>query len=134
MNNEEKMKHMMNKKVWAVVGASNNPEKVSNRIYHTLKSNGYETYAVNPSYDKMDDGCKCYPSIQELPKVPDCIDFVVPPHVTLKYLEKLDPQVTPNIWLQPGTYDDNVVKYAEDRGFTVVHEGACAMAYLNLHG
>jgi predicted CoA-binding protein len=134
MDNKEKMKHMMSKKVWAVVGASNNPEKTSNKIYHTLKSKGYETYAVNPGYEKMDDGSKCYPSVDQLPKVPDCIDFVVPPTATLKYLEELDPEITPNIWLQPGTYDDNVVKYAEDKGFTVVHEGECAMAYLRLHG
>ncbi|NLP30342.1 MAG: CoA-binding protein [Clostridiales bacterium] len=134
MNNKEKMKDMMSKKVWAVVGASNKPDKVSNEIYHTLKSFGYETYAVNPSYNKMDDESKCYPSIEELPKVPDCINFVVPPTVTLKYLEELDPEITPNIWLQPGTYDDNVVRYAEDKGFNVVHEGECTMAYLRLYG
>ena len=127
MNNEKKMNDMLKKKVWAVIGATPNTDKTANRIYHTLRSHGYETYAVNPNYEEMEDGTKCYSCIEDLPKVPDCIDFVVPPSVTLKSLEEMDPKVTPNIWLQPGTYDDETVEFAEKKGFKVVHEGACVM-------
>lgn len=134
MNNEEKMKEMMNKKVWAVIGATFKPEKISNKIYHTLKNHGYEAYAVNPSCEEMDDGTLCYETIKHLPKVPDCIDFVVPPAVTMKYLEEMDPKVTPYVWFQPGTYNEEVINYAENKGFKTVHENACTMAYLQLHG
>lgn len=130
MKNEDKIKEMIKKKIWAVIGATPNKEKTANRIYHTLLSHGYETYAVNPGYEEMDDGSKCYKSLQDLPKVPDCVDFVIPPAVTLETLEAMDPKITPNIWLQPGTYNDEIVEYAEKKGFTVVHEGACAMACL----
>ncbi|MDD4583943.1 MAG: CoA-binding protein [Eubacteriales bacterium] len=134
MNNEQKMKELMNKRIWAIVGATPNTEKIANRIYHTFKNNGYEVFAVNPNYEKMDDGSKCFSCLEDLPKTPDCIDFVVPPAITMKTLTETDPDTIPNIWLQPGTYNDNIVKYAEEKGFTVVHEGACALVYLNLHG
>ena len=132
MDNEQKMNEMLDKKVWAVIGATPNTEKTANHIYHTLKNYGYEAYAVNPNYTEMEDGAKCYSSLKDLPSVPECVDFVVPPKVTLKSLEDMDPAVYPNIWLQPGTYDEEIIKFAEDKGFNVVHEGACAMAAIHL--
>jgi len=50
---------MLEKKVWAVVGASDNPEKYGNLIYKKLKSRGYRVYPVNPNYETID-GDKCY--------------------------------------------------------------------------
>lgn len=132
MDNDKKAKEMLEKKVWAIIGATPNTDKTANHIYHTLQSHGYETYAINPNYKEMDDGSKCYSCLEDLPKVPDCIDFVVPPTITLKSLEEMDPAVHPYIWLQPGTYDKEIVKYAEQKGFKVVHEGACAMAAVRL--
>jgi predicted CoA-binding protein len=133
MNNNEKIETMVQKKVWAVVGATPNSEKVANKIYHTLKEYGYETYVVNPKYEEMDDGSKIYARLEDLPKVPDCVDFVVPPTITMSNLKEMNPEVYPCVWLQPGTYDDEVVKYAEEKGFQVVHEGACVMAYLRMN-
>ncbi|MGI6727028.1 MAG: CoA-binding protein [Anaerovoracaceae bacterium] len=133
MDNEQKMNKMMEKKTWALIGATPNKEKISNQIYHTFKSHGYEVYAINPKYEQMDDGSKCYPSLNDLPKVPDCVNFVVPPPVTRKSLEDMDPKKYPYIWLQPGTYNNEIIKSAEEKGFTVVHEDACTMGYLRLH-
>jgi len=78
----------------------------------------------------MDDGSKCYKCLQDLPKIPDCVDFVIPPQATMATLEELDPSVYPLIWLQPGTYNDEIVEFATKKGFSVVHEGCCTMAYL----
>jgi predicted CoA-binding protein len=121
---------MLEKKIWAVVGATPNTQKTANHIYHELKDAGYEVYAVNPNYDKMETGDPCYHSLQELPKIPDCVDFVVPPAITLKNLEEMDPAVIKNIWLQPGTYNEEVVRYAEDKGFETVHDLFCVMVEL----
>lgn len=134
MNNEEKMQSMMKKKIWALVGATPNTGKTANHIYHTLLDHGYTVYPINPNYSKMENGAACYPDFESLPETPDCIDFVVPPAVTLEHLKKIDPSVIPSIWLQPGTYNDDVVRFAEEKGFQVVHEGACCMAYLRLCG
>lgn len=131
-SNTKKMNEMLEKKVWAVVGATPNKSRTANRIYHTLREYGYETYAVNPNYTEMEDGSKCYASLDDLPKQPECVDFVINPDMTLKSLEELDPELYPYIWLQPGTYDKEIVEFAEKKGFNVVHEGACAMAALRM--
>ena len=67
---------MLEKKVWAVVGANQNPDKYGNMIYKKLKSKGYEVYAVNPLYDTVE-GDPCYKDLSSLPKLPDVIDMVV---------------------------------------------------------
>ena len=53
---------MLEKKVWAVVGATQNTEKYGYRLYKHLKNNGYTVYAVNPSYDTID-ADPCYKNL-----------------------------------------------------------------------
>ena len=133
MDNEQKVEMMAEKKIWAVIGATPDPKKISNQIYHTFKDYGYEVYGVNPKYEEMDDGSKIYSRLEDLPKTPEAVDFVVPPGVTMDHLQGMDPKIYPNIWLQPDTYNADIVKYAEEKGFTAVHEGACVMAYIRIN-
>jgi len=78
---------MLEKKVWAVVGASDNPEKYGNLIYKKLKSRGYRVYPVNPNYETID-GDKCYKDLSSLPEVPEVIDMVVAPRHGVKVIEE----------------------------------------------
>lgn len=126
----ELINEMLSKPRWAVVGVSPQPERVSNRIFHTLLERGYEVYAVNPKYDEIEPGVKCYSSLDDLPEVPDCVDFVVNPALTLRTLHQMNPQVMPYVWFQPGAYDQAVLAYATERGFRAVHQSHCVMAEL----
>ncbi len=130
MSNNSFICEMLDQKVWAVVGASPNCEKVSNHIFHMLSERGYEVYAVNPNYDELEPGIPCYHTIEELPKVPDVIDFVVPPAVTLANLQKIDPCLIRNVWFQPGTSNAEVIAFAEEKGFNFVGNGSCVMVEL----
>ncbi len=121
---------MLDKKVWAVVGATPNCEKTANHIFNMLLRQGYDVYAVNPNYDEMEPGIPCYHSIEELPKVPEVIDFVIPPAVTLATLQKIDPCVIKNLWFQPGTFNPEVLKFAEEKGFDFIGDGSCVMVEL----
>jgi predicted CoA-binding protein len=58
---------MLDRKVWAVVGANENPEKYGNMIYRKLRAKGYEVYPVNPNYETVE-GDKCYKDLSSLPK------------------------------------------------------------------
>jgi uncharacterized protein len=127
------IKEMLGKKVWAVVGATPNPHKTGNEILKVLIDEGYDVYAVNPNYDEIEPGIKCWHSLAELPVVPDCVDFVVPPKVTLANLQDMDSNTMPYVWFQPGTYDETVVKYAEEKGFKAVHNLYCVMVELHRH-
>jgi uncharacterized protein len=69
---------MLEKKVWAVVGANQDPEKYGNMIYNKLKKKDYEVYAVDPMYETIEID-NCYKNLSSLPKVPEVIDMVVSP-------------------------------------------------------
>lgn len=56
----------------AVIGASGDARKTSGRPITFLRKHGFQgrLYPVNPRYEEID-GLRCYPSIAELPEVPD---------------------------------------------------------------
>lgn len=118
---EEKI---LEKKVWAVVGANQDPEKYGNMIYRKLKTRGYEVYAVNPMYETIE-GDKCYKDISSLPKVPEVIDMVVSPKRGKLVLEEAAQLGIRYIWLQPETYDDELLKLIDELGLEAVQ--ACVL-------
>lgn len=115
---------MLEKKVWAVVGANRRQEKYGNMIYRKLKNKGYEVYAVNPVYDEVE-GDKCYKDLSSLPKVPEVINMVVSPKRGKAFFEEAARLGISYIWLQPGTYDDEIMKQIDDLGLKAVQ--ACVL-------
>lgn len=63
----------------AVVGASSDPEKLSNRPVRFLQAHGYEgeIYPVNPNAETVA-GLDCYPDVASLPEVPDLAMVMLP--------------------------------------------------------
>ena len=115
---------MLEKKVWAVVGANQNPEKYGNMIYRKLKAKGYETYAVNPMYEEIE-GDTCYKDLSSLPKVPDVIDMVISPKRGKPIIEEAANLGVKYIWFQPGTYDEEVLELSKRLGIQTVQ--ACVL-------
>jgi uncharacterized protein len=115
---------MMEKKVWAVVGANDNQEKFGYRIYKRLKNKGYTVYPVNPNYEIID-GDKCYKDLSSLPEVPEVIDMVVAPKHGMGVIEEAANLGIKNIWLQPGTHNEAIMKLIEEKELTAVQ--ACVL-------
>lgn len=99
---------MMSQKVWAVIGANNNPRKYGNMIYNKLLRHNYKVYPVNHKYDSIENN-RCYPSISDLPEIPDVLNMVVAPKICEDYLHQAARLGIKYIWLQPGTHDQNVM-------------------------
>lgn len=118
---------MLEKKVWAVVGASTDPKKYGNMIYKTLKNKGYEVYPVNPGNDVIE-GDKCYKDLTSLPVKPDVIDMVVNPRNGMGVITEAAHLGIKNIWLQPGTYNDKLLQLIEEKELTAVQ--ACVLVAL----
>lgn len=110
---------MLNKRVWAVIGVSQKAHKYSNMIYHKLKTNKYQVYAVNPTLREVD-GDPVYPSLSALPEKPDVINLVVAPAVGLEYLIQASQLGITDIWFQPGTHDDEIQELADRLGLHTV--------------
>jgi predicted CoA-binding protein len=115
---------MLEKKVWAVVGANRNPEKYGNMIYKKLKRKGYEVYAVNPGYETVEED-PCYPTLPALPVVPDVVNFVIPPARGMSVVEEAAKLGIKYLWLQPGTHNEELMARIEELGLEAVQ--ACVL-------
>lgn len=118
---------MLEKKVWAVVGANTDPDKYGNMIYRKLKSRGYNVYPVNPLYESVEEDV-CYKDLTSLPEVPEVIDMVVSPKRGMAVIEEAARLGIKNIWLQPGTHNDEVMELIGRLGLTAVK--ACVLVAL----
>lgn len=119
---------MLDKKVWAVVGATDNPDKFGNKIYNKLKTNGYKVYPVNPNYENIG-GDKCYRNLSDLPEVPDVVDMVVAPRHGKEVIDEAARLGVKNIWLQPGTYNNELMDSIGKNGLNSVQ--ACVLTALD---
>lgn len=120
-------KSMLEKKVWAVIGANDNPHKFGNIIYKRLKSEGYRVYPVNPMYNEVE-GDSCYPDLASLPEKPEVLDMVVSPKRGKAFIEEAALLGIENIWLQPGTYDSELLALIKDKNLTALQ--ACVLVAL----
>ena len=121
-------KEMLERKVWAVVGASIHTQKYGYKLYKKLKDHGYKVYPVNPGYDEVD-GDKCYHSLSELPEIPEVIDMVVNPKAGSKVIDEAAQLGISYIWLQPGTHNDDITRQLEEKGIQYVKD--CVLEALN---
>jgi len=103
----------------AIVGATDSPRKFGSRIYLDLKRKGYRLYPVTPTRATVD-GDRAYPTLADLPRAPDIVDFVVPPSRTLRILEEAGELGYLGAWIQPGAESPDVVRYLDDHGFEYI--------------
>jgi predicted CoA-binding protein len=124
--NQELINEFLNKKnIFAVIGVSKEPEKYGNKIFFDLKNAGYSVYPVNPNASKIS-GNKCYPSLRDLPILPDVVDIVVPPKVTEKTVKVCKDLEIDKIWMQPGSESDSAISFCRKNNIKVLF-GVCVM-------
>jgi predicted CoA-binding protein len=124
---QELITEFVNRRTWAVVGASQDPSKFGNRVFRSLRGAGYDVYPVNPKGGQLD-GARVYPTLADLPEAPDVVDIVVPPAVTEKVVKEAQALGLSRIWMQPGAESADAIAYCQDHGIKVVHD-ACAMVW-----
>lgn len=125
---KELMDKMLSKKVWAVVGATDNQAKFGYKIYKKLKSRGYEVYPVNPVYD-MVDGDKCYKKVEDIPTKVDCVDVVVSPKRSMMVIDDCAKAEVEYMWFQPHTFDLEVLAKARSKDINIVYNN-CVLVQL----
>ncbi|KPV64153.1 MAG: hypothetical protein AOA65_1038 [Candidatus Bathyarchaeota archaeon BA1] len=111
--------------IFAVVGASKDPNKYGYQVYKDLREAGYEVYPVNPNAEEILSD-KCYSGLEDLPAKPGVVNVVVPPKVTEEIVKTCRRLGITRVWMQPGSESETAVKFCEDNGIDVVH-GVCVM-------
>jgi len=124
--NSELIKSFLNKdNVFAVVGASRDPEKYGHQVYRDLLNAGYRVYCVNPNASEVS-GNKCFPGLEVLPIKPDVVDIVVPPKITERIVKICKKLGITKVWMQPGSESEAAIRFCEENSIDVVH-GVCVM-------
>ncbi|MDQ2785763.1 MAG: CoA-binding protein [Chloroflexota bacterium] len=126
MNTQARIADWVERRTWAVVGASDNRAKFGNRIYRVLRERGYTVYPVNPTLATVE-GDPAYPDIAALPDGVEVLDIVIPPQRVPPVLDQAKAAGITRIWLQPGAESPAVIAHAAALGLDVIAGGPCAM-------
>ncbi|AKK25630.1 CoA-binding protein [Mycobacterium sp. EPa45] len=135
-NSAELQKILRDTRTVAVVGASNNPARPSYGVYQYLaRFSHYELYPVNPTISDID-GTPVYPSLADLPVVPDMVDvFRRYDDLSSVLADTLALSPHPKyLWLQQGLWHDEVGEQAEAAGLRVVMDRCLKVDYAQLIG
>jgi predicted CoA-binding protein len=126
---QEQIREIIEKyKVIAVVGLSNDPEKVSYKISAYMQHHGYHIIPVNPFVDEVL-GEKCYKSLLDIPveiqRILEVVDVFrkvedVPPIVeqAIELKTRVDRPFV--VWMQLGIVNEQAAEAAMRAGLVVV--------------
>jgi len=119
----------------AMVGASPNPARASNFVAtYLLSSSAYEVWFVNPNATEIL-GRPVYPSLADLPGVPDLVDvFRRMEDIPAVLDDVLELDGVRTFWLQFGLYDETLAKRGEAAGLTVVMDRCVKVEHARFHG
>ncbi len=118
----------------AIVGASANPSRASYFVWTYLKSTSdYELYLVNPTISEVD-GTPVYPSLADLPVVPDLVDAFRRHDDLPSVLDDTIKVGAKTLWLQLGLWHEQVARDGEAAGLQVVMDRCLKIEHARFHG
>ncbi|MFI5084294.1 MAG: CoA-binding protein [Actinomycetales bacterium] len=118
----------------AIVGASDKPSRASYFVAtYLLASTGYRVYFVNPVVPEIL-GRPTYASLADLPESPDIVD-VFRRHADLPgVLEEAIAAGAGTLWLQLGSWHEEVARKAGAAGMAVVMDRCVKIEHARFHG
>lgn len=116
----------------AVVGASANPMRPSYGVWDYLRSHShFELYLVNPTVSEID-GTPVYPSLADLPVVPDMVDVFRRTSELPSVLGDAIAVGAKTLWLQQGLWDEQIAREGVAAGMQVVMDRCLKVDYARL--
>ena len=106
--------------VWAVVGASQEPERYGHEVVVALRAAGKRVLPVNPKYAEID-GSACYPSLEAFPEPPGIVVLALAPERAAAAIAAL-PRLDALIWLPPGCWSEPALVACRAAGRRVLHD------------
>jgi uncharacterized protein len=118
----------------AIVGASANPARASHEVWTDLRSRSdFELYLVNPTISEVD-GTPVYPSLADLPVVPDLVDVFRRHEHLPSVLDETIAVGAKTLWLQSGLWHEQVARDGEAAGLQVVMDRCLKVEHARLIG
>lgn len=104
---------------WAVVGLSNNPDRVAYSIASYLQRTGMEIIPVHPKAEKVH-GARGYASLADVPGQIDVVDVFVRSDLAGDVVDQAIAVGAKAVWLQLGVLDEAAAARAAAAGLDVV--------------
>ncbi|HEX2153733.1 MAG TPA: CoA-binding protein [Acidimicrobiia bacterium] len=117
----------------ALVGVSANPLRSSNFVATYLQRTRLRLYPVNPNYDEVL-GLRCYPSLADLPEVPDIVDCFRRPEDLLQVVDEAIAVGAKVVWFQLGLRNDEAAARALEAGLEVVQDRCLKIEHARFAG
>jgi len=111
-------------KTVAVIGASNDRHKFGNKALRAFRDAGHTVIPINPHETEVE-GVPAYASVLDVPGPIDMATVYVQPETALRLLDEFERKRIPEIWLNPGADDDDVLAEARKRRLNVI--AACSI-------
>ncbi|VAW03689.1 Succinyl-CoA synthetase, alpha subunit-related enzymes [hydrothermal vent metagenome] len=105
----------------ALVGASKNPERPSNKVMKFLIGQGYDLYPVNPGLAGSElMGRKVYASLSDIPADIDMVDIFRSPDTVGPIVDEAIAKNAKVVWMQLGVINEDAAEKAKQAGLKVV--------------
>lgn len=122
-----------NSRTIAMVGASSNPDRDSNRVFQYLLGAGYTVIPVNPK-EKAVHGQTAYPDLKSVPVKVDVVDIFRKPEEVPGIVEEAISIGAGAIWMQLGIKHAEAAKRARAAGLRVVMDRCMYREHAKRHG
>jgi predicted CoA-binding protein len=106
-------------KTVAVIGASSNRRKFGNKALRAFEHQGFKVIPINPNEREVE-GHPTYASVLDVPEPIDLATVYVPASVGVRVMEDLAKKGIPEVWLNPGADEPEVVLKAKTLGLKPV--------------
>ena len=117
----------------ALVGVSGNELRSSNFVASYLLRTHLRIYPVNPMYEEVL-GLRCYPSLGDLPEVPDIVDVFRRPSELPGVVDQAIAIGAKTVWFQLGLRHDEAARTAMDAGMNVVQDRCLKIEHARFAG
>lgn len=129
----ERLDIIRNARTVALVGVSANPIRSSNFVAAYLVRTPMVTYPVNPAYDEVL-GTECYPSLTDLPQVPDVVDIFRRHDAIPGVVDEAIEIGAKVVWFQLGLRHDEAARRTLEAGLKVVQDRCLKIEHARWHG
>ena len=129
----QRLRIIQNARSAALVGVSANPVRASNFVASYLIRTDFKTYPVNPMYDEVL-GLRCYPSLKDLPEVPDIVDIFRREEEIPGVVQEAIEIGAKVVWFQLGLRHDAAAQMAVEAGLQVVQDRCLKIEHARFAG
>lgn len=130
---QERLRIISQARSVALVGVSANPLRSSNFVATYLVRTDLQIYPVNPNYEEVL-GLRCYPSLADLPEVPDIVDCFRRREDLPGVVDQAVAVGAKTVWFQLGLRNDDAARVAVDAGLDVVQDRCLKIEHARFAG